>query len=266
MPAATNRHSWHMITAMTLRFSAAAALLAATLTAQTPAAPAPAKPRGGGQRLPDPIVVDDKTGFVSIFDGSLNNWDGDPQVWRVENNTIVGESTKENPLKRNTFLVYRGGKPKDFELKLEFRMNNTNSGVQYRSVELPEVGQWVLKGYQADMDFVNTHTGMLYEERGRGIMALRGQITLAEPGKHSRVIGQLQDGDQLKGYININGWNQFHIIARGNHLTHILNGKVTAMMIDDDPQNRSLEGLLGLQIHVGPPMKVEFRNLYLKTY
>jgi hypothetical protein len=236
-----------------------------TVVAQVPA-PAPAKPRGGGQRLPDAMVMDDRTGFVPIFDGTLKNWDGDPQVWRVENNTIVGETTKENPLKRNTFLVYRGDKPKDFELKLEFRMNNTNSGVQYRSVEMPEVGQWVLKGYQADMDFVNTYTGMLYEERGRGIMALRGQVTLAEAGKHSRVIGQLQGGDELKGYININGWNHFHVIARGNVLTHILNGKVTAMMIDDDVEKRSMEGLLGLQIHVGPPMKVEFRNIALKKY
>jgi len=210
--------------------------------------------------------MDDKTGFVSIFDGTLKNWDGDPKIWRVEDNAIVGETTKENPLKLNTFLIYRGDKPKDFELKLEFRMNNTNSGVQYRSVEMPEVGQWVLKGYQADMDFVNTHTGMLYEERGRGIVALRGQMTMAETGKHSRVIGQLQGGDELKGYININGWNQFHVIARGNLLTHVLNGHVTAVMIDEDVEKRSMEGLLGLQIHVGPPMKVEFRNLYLKKY
>jgi len=217
-------------------------------------------------KMPEPLVMDDKTGFVSIFDGTLKNWDGDPKIWRVEDNAIVGETTKENPLKLNTFLIYRGDKPKDFELKLEFRMNNTNSGVQYRSVEMPEVGQWVLKGYQADMDFVNTHTGMLYEERGRGIVALRGQMTMAETGKHSRVIGQLQGGDELKGYININGWNQFHVIARGNLLTHVLNGHVTAVMIDEDVEKRSMEGLLGLQIHVGPPMKVEFRNLYLKKY
>ncbi len=216
--------------------------------------------------MPDALVLDEHTGFESIFDGTLKNWDGDPKVWRAEDNVIVGETTKENPLKMNTFLIYRGDKPKDFELKLEFRMNNTNSGVQYRSVEMPDVGQWVLKGYQADMDFVNTYTGMLYEERGRGILALRGQMTHIEPGKNARVIGQLQDGAALKGYININGWNQFHVIARGNRLTHILNGHVTAVLIDDDTDKRSLEGLLGLQIHVGPPMKVEFRNVYLKKY
>lgn len=241
-------------------------LALALVTAVQIFAQAPPARQQRGQRLPDPIAIDDKTGFESIFDGTLNNWDGDPSIWRAGDGSIIGETTTENPLKMNTFLIYRGGKPKDFELKLEFRMNNTNSGVQYRSVELPEVGKWVLKGYQADMDFVNTYTGMLYEERGRGIMALRGQITVAEPGKHSRVIGNLADGNHLKGYININGWNQFHVIARGNTLTHILNGQVTAMMIDDDPERRSLEGLLGLQIHVGPPMKVEFKNIYLKKY
>ncbi|MFO0283882.1 MAG: DUF1080 domain-containing protein, partial [Acidobacteriota bacterium] len=112
-------------------------MIASTLPGQPPAGGPPpgAKPRGGGLRFPDPIVIDDKAGFEPIFDGTLKNWDGDPAFWRVENNTIVGETTTENPLKMNTFLIYRGDKPKDFELKLEFRMNNTNSGVQYRSVE-----------------------------------------------------------------------------------------------------------------------------------
>ena len=216
--------------------------------------------------MPDALVVDEHAGFESIFDGTLKNWDGDPKIWRAEDNTIIGETSKDNALKINTFIVYRGDKPKDFELKMEFRMNSTNSGIQYRSVELPEVGKWVLKGYQADMDFANTFTGMLYEERGRGIMALRGQMTYSEPGKNARVIGQLQDGDELKGYIKINGWNQFHVIARGNLLVHVLNGHVTSVMIDDDTEKRTLEGLIGLQMHVGPPMKVEFRNIFLKKY
>lgn len=217
-------------------------------------------------KMPDALVIDEHAGFESIFDGTLKNWDGDPKIWRAEDNSIIGETSKDNALKINTFIVYRGDKPKDFELKMEFRMNSTNSGIQYRSVELPDVGRWVLKGYQADMDFVNTFTGMLYEERGRGIMALRGQMTYTEPGKNARVIGQLQDGDELKGYIKINGWNQFHVIARGNLLVHVLNGHVTSVMIDDDTEKRTLEGLIGLQMHVGPPMKVEFRNIFLKKY
>ena len=245
-------------------------LLAFTFCAAALAQPPAGAPRPGGaprgMKMPDALVIDEHAGFESIFDGTLKNWDGDPKIWRAEDNSIIGETSKDNALKINTFIVYRGDKPKDFELKMEFRMNSTNSGIQYRSVELPEVGKWVLKGYQADMDFVNIFTGMLYEERGRGIMALRGQMTYTEPGKNARVIGQLQDGDELKGYIKINAWNQFHVIARGNLLVHVLNGHVTSVMIDDDTEKRTLEGLIGLQMHVGPPMKVEFRNIFLKKY
>ena len=98
----------------------------------------------------------------------------------MENEAIVGESTAEKQLKgNNTFLIWRGGQPKDFELKLEYRINSTNSGVQYRSVELPEVGKWVLKGYQADIDFQNTFTGQLYEERGRGFRHARSDDATA---------------------------------------------------------------------------------------
>jgi len=223
---------------------------------------------GGGMRGPQPIAFEDRTGFQPIFDGtSLKGWDGDPAYWRVENGTIVGESTEANPVKQNTFLIYRGGEPADFELKVEFRINSTNSGVQYRSVQVPpdaQTGKWVLKGYQADIDFANQFTGMLYEERGRQIVALRGQVgLLAEPQRGA--LGSTGTADELKQIIKVNDWNQFHVIARGGTLIHILNGRVTAILIDDEVKNRTLKGLLGFQIHVGPPMKVEFRNVYLKT-
>src|SRR5262245_49367120 len=164
--------------------------------------PPQGQPRGGGGRGPgiEALASDDHTGFESIFDGkSLKGWDGDPAFWRVENETIIGESTEEKPLKgNNTFLIWRGGQPKDFELKLEYRINSTNSGVQYRSVELPEVGKWVLKGYQADIDFQNTFTGQLYEERGRGFLAMRGQMTRLQEGK-KQVVGARGGGDDPKG-------------------------------------------------------------------
>jgi len=229
------------------------------------------QPRGGGQagggRGPgiEALAPDDHTGFESIFDGkSLKGWDGDPTLWRVENETIIGESTAEKPLKINTFLIWRGGQPKDFELKLEYRINSTNSGVQYRSVELTEVGKWVMKGYQADIDFQNTYTGQLYEERGRGFLALRGQATRLQEGK-KQVIANL-GGDDLKSLIKANDWNQFHIIAKGNSLTHILNGRLMAVAIDEDAKNRAMGGLIGFQMHMGPPMKVEFRNIWLKNF
>lgn len=248
----------------------AAALLTLPITqlrAQQSPGAAPNQPRGGAGRGTgiEALALDDHTGFAAIFDGkTLKGWDGDPAFWRVENEAIVGESTAEKPLKTNTFLIWRIGQPKDFELKLDYRINATNSGVQYRSVELTDVGKWVLKGYQADIDFQNTYTGQLYEERGRGFLALRGQMTHLQPGK-KQLIANLRSGDELKGLIKTNDWNQLHIIARGNKLTHILNGHLMAVAIDDDEPQRALGGLLGFQMHVGPPMKVEFRNLWLKN-
>jgi hypothetical protein len=234
---------------------------------QPPAGAPPAgAPRGPRGPLVEPMDFADQAGFTPIFDGtSLKGWDGDPTVWRVDAGAIVGETTAEKPLKANTFLIWRGGETKDFELKLEYRMNATNSGIQYRSAEAPEVGKWVLKGYQADIDFANQWTGQLYEERGRQFLALRGQATQVIEGKKARVIGTLESGDALKALIKSNDWNQVHIIARGNTLIHIVNGHVMAVVVDDDAKGRAMSGLLGFQIHVGPPMKVEYKNIVMKT-
>lgn len=229
----------------------------------------PPRGPGGGQGRGtgiEALAVDDHAGFESIFDGkTLKGWDGDPQFWRVEDGSIIGESTAEKPVKVNTFLIYRGSMPGDFELKVDFKMNSTNSGVQYRSIELPEVGKWVLKGYQADIDFANQFTGLLYEERGRQFLAPRGQMVHIGPGNKKRVIANLRNADELKATIKVNDWNTYHIIARGNRLTHILNGNLMSEAIDDDPAGRSMGGLLGLQMHVGPPMKLEVRNVWLKN-
>jgi hypothetical protein len=227
--------------------------------------------RGGGGQMsrPEPLALEDHVGFESIFDGrSLTGWDGDPAFWRAENGAIVGQSTPENPLKQNTFIIWRGGEPKDFELKVEYRLNATNSGVQFRSVQLPagaDIGKWVMKGYQADIDFANQFTGQIYEERGRGFLAMRGQATYVPDGGRPKVVGNLQQSaDELKALIKSDDWNQLHLIARGNTIVQILNGAVTSIVIDDDRANRSLGGLLGFQMHVGAPMKVEFRNVWLK--
>ena len=258
---------------------------------------------GGGGRGGAPIPFDNYTGFDRIFDGAtLTNWDGDTTFWRAEGGAIVGETTAEKPLSENTFLIYRGSEPDNFELKLEFKMNATNSGVQYRSRQLTgAVGKWVLCGYQADIDFANAYTGMLYEERGRpGFLAPRGTVQYAGPNDVKQgqcssgqpvaprgqgagraagdaaptppppaplrgQIGQVEDGEALKAIIKVNDWNQFQVIARGNTLIHLLNGHVTAVFVDDDQANRSMKGLIGVQLHVGAPMKVEFRNIYLKN-
>jgi hypothetical protein len=240
-----------------------------SVAAQPPTATPQGRGRGNAPRGADPLVLDDHAGFDAIFDGvSLKGWDGDPMFWRAENGEIVGESTPDRRLTQNTFIIWRGGEPGDFELKCEYRLNATNSGIQIRSVQLPagaDTGKWVMKGYQADIDYQNQYTGQIYEERGRGFLAMRGQAVYVADGARPRVIGNLQQSaDELKGIIKADGWNQVHLIARGNTITQILNGTVTSLVIDDDTKNRMLAGLIGFQMHVGDPMKVEFRNIWLK--
>jgi Domain of Unknown Function (DUF1080) len=254
-------------------------LAVAVATLHSQQAPTPdrgqARGRGGqGPRGAAPLVMDDRTGFEPIFDGAtLKGWDGDPAFWRVENGAIVGQSTPENAVKQNTFLIWRGGEPRNFELKVQFRINSTNSGIQIRSTHLAAGTQagdtkieskWVLKGYQADIDFGNQYTGQIYEERGRGFLAMRGQAVHVPDGAGPKVIGNLQNGDELKSIIKVNDWNQVHLIARGNTIMQVFNGTMTSIVVDDDTKNRALGGLIGFQMHTGPPMKAEFRNVWLK--
>ena len=226
-----------------------------------------AQQRGGGGAGRGAGVPDDSAGFEALFDGkSLANWDGEPGFWRAEDGCIIGETTAERTLKQNTFLIWRGGTVRDFELKLEFRLTEAaNSGVQYRSVVLPEVSKWAMRGYQADMDGANSYTGMVYEERARGFLAPRGTFNRLAENKTSKQIATLGEADALKAFIKTGAeWNQMHIIAKGNTLIHVINGHVMAMFLDEEPQGRVMEGLLGLQLHVGKPMKNEFRNVLLK--
>ncbi len=200
---------------------------------------------------------------MPIFDGkSLSGWDGDPKFWRAENGAIVGESTPDNPVTRNTFLIWRGGTLKDFELKTDFRMSGTNSGIQFRSREIPEVGKWVLGGYQADMDAGNTYTGGMAEERGRhNVMIRRGEMIRVTDDDDYKLLGMAADPDEIARSFVLNGWNTYHIIARGNLIIQILNGRVSAIMIDEAEKARAMEGVLGLQMHTGAPFKIEYRNL-----
>ena len=149
-------------------------------------------------------------------------------------------------------------------------MSATNSGIQVRSVQLPagpDIGKWVMKGYQADIDFNNQFTGQIYEERGRGFLAMRGQAVYVPDGGKPVVIGNLQQTpDELKALIKVNDWNQVHLVARGNTIMQILNGAVTSIVVDDDTKNRQLSGLIGFQMHVGDPMRVEFKNIWLKKF
>jgi hypothetical protein len=213
-----------------------------------------------------PVATNDESGFVSIFNGkTLAGWAGDTNYWRVENGELIGEVTPTNLLKQNSFIVWHGGETRDFELKVEYRISpKGNSGINYRSVMVTN-GPWTMKGYQADIDGKNQYTGQNYEEKGRTFLALRGQVARQVDGQLPEIIGTLGNTNELLSVIKTNDWNEYHLIVSGNVMTHILNGRVMSVVVDEDTANRKFDGLLGVQVHVGPPMKIEYRNFRLKT-
>ncbi|MGC1274356.1 MAG: family 16 glycoside hydrolase [Planctomycetaceae bacterium] len=206
----------------------------------------------------------DADGFMPIFDGkSLDGWDGNPELWSVEDGAITGRTTDENPIKANSFLVWRDGEVGDFELKLEYKIVGGNSGIQYRSKEMTDA-KWVIGGYQADFEAGDTYSGINYDERGRGILAQRGQKTRINDDGKPEVLETFADTKELQAKINKEDWNEYHVIADGFTFTHKINGHVTSIVVDDDESDREATGLLALQVHTGPPMTVQFRNIRLK--
>jgi hypothetical protein len=233
-------------------------------------------------RPPTPLDFDDHAGYVSIFDGqSLKNWDGDPAVWHVENGAIVGVSTKEHPV-GNTYIVYRGFEAKDFDLKLEIKVEgNGGSGIQYRSKtgvpwrlaesNLPSNLNWLLTGPQADIwapvsVLASIYTGQFYSENtSQGIVAWRGQVVNSSPGQWPRLVGNIGDRLALGGYVRNNAWNEYLIMARGGTFIHVMNGQLMAVYVDDDPASSNNQaGFVGLELE-GVPAKVSVRNVWIKT-
>jgi hypothetical protein len=229
-----------------------------------------------------PIQAKDaQDGFTPIFDGkSIQGWEFDPVYWSVKDGAIVGEITAATLLKNNTFIIWKGGELGDFELKVDYWISeNGNSGVQYRSDRYTEL-PYALKGYQADIDGANNYTGQNYEERKRTTLAYRGQRTQisAQPDgiaavggyvannawKGLALVNELGDRAALGNLIKNGEWNTIHIVAKGNVMKHYVNGTLMSEVEDADAKNRKLSGLFGFQVHVGPPMKVMFKNILLK--
>jgi len=222
--------------------------------------------------------------FISLFNGkTLEGWEGDDRLWRIENGTLIGELTPDSPLESNTFLIWKDGKPQDFELKLDFRITESgNSGVNYRSEQVDGI-PFALKGYQADIDGKNSYTGQNYEERKRTTLAYRGEKALirSQPNpeeagslganvknnawQNREILESIGNSDSLKTQIKSGDWNKCHLIIKGNRLQHYINGILMSEVIDNDTLNRESSGYLGLQLHVGPPMKVEYREIRLKN-
>jgi 3-keto-disaccharide hydrolase len=243
---------------------------------------------------PEPIDAKDYTGWAQIFDGkSLAGWDGNPEVWKVEDGAITAVSTAERRL-GTTYIIWRGGEPADFELKLEIKADSDiHSGVFYRgkvgpnplrpgapargaggatpprpqpSFAVPADPKWNVTGYSLDFDYARDNDGNIQDTGGRSETQIvwRGHVVRMEPGKRPRSIGSLGDRDALMEKIVSGDWNALHIIARGNQLTHIVNGQVMAILIDDDPDARKMKGVVALQIEQYGTGKINFRNIWLK--
>lgn len=216
------------------------------------------------------VAVESEDGFKQIFNGKdLSGWDGDANFWSVKDGAITGVTKTEPKLTHNTFLVYTGGDVSDFELRLSYRIVNGNSGIQYRSKVLSrgEFGP-IVGGYQADFEAGKTYSGILYEEKGRGILAQRGQKTVIkdEGDKHKvEVVGAVGKSEDIQAGIKNEDWNDYVVIAKGNHLQHFINGMPTVDVIDENAAKAAKSGVLALQVHVGPPMTVSFKNIRLKT-
>ncbi|MBI4662912.1 MAG: DUF1080 domain-containing protein [Verrucomicrobia bacterium] len=210
--------------------------------------------------------------FKPLFNGKdLSGWEGNPDLWSVKDGAITGVTKADPKLTHNTFLVYTGGPVSDFELRLSYRIVGGNSGIQYRS-KVVEQGKFgpIVGGYQADFEAGKTYSGILYEERGRGILAQRGQKTgiKADANDPNRpkieAVGSLGSSAEIQAKIKNEDWNDYVVIAKGNHLQHFINGVQTVDVVDEHKAKAAKSGILALQIHVGPPMTVQFKDIRIK--
>lgn len=213
---------------------------------------------------------------TQLFNGKdLTGWKGQPEFWSVKDGAITGQTTSAMPVKENTFLIWEG-EVGDFELTLKYKIVGENgkaegfgnSGVQYRSkIVKPEYS--VVSGYQADFEVGKTYSGILYEEKGRGILAMRGQkVVVGEGDKPNKpkleVTGEVGKSDEIQAGIHLGDWNEYKIIAKGGHLQHFINGMLTVDVTDNTAASAKT-GLLALQLHAGKPMTVQFKEMVLKT-
>lgn len=209
-----------------------------------------------------PAAKSDSDVTILYGGGDLSGWEGRADLWSAENGEIVGRTSDENPIDGNTFLIWKGGQPDNFELTAQFKIEGGNSGIQYRSKVIDEE-KFVVGGYQADIDYANKFAGILYEEKGRGILAQRGQkVTIGADGKKTAV--QFGDTDKLAEGIHPGQWNDFRVVANGNHLQHFINETMTAEVIDEQSEKAATSGVIALQIHRGPAMVVRFKNIKLR--
>lgn len=214
-------------------------------------------------------------GETQLFNGKdLTGWEGDAKFWSVQDGAITGATSPENPAKANGFIIWKGGEPSDFTLVLKYKMTPgdakkyTNSGIQYRS-KVIDAATFVVGGYQADLEYADTYSGILYEEKGRGILAKRGeQVVISQGEKPAKpkleVTGKTGDPKEIQAAIKKDDWNDYKIVAKGNRVQHFINGLLTADVTDNTAEAPKA-GVIALQIHAGAPMKIQFKDIVLTT-
>ena len=234
---------------------------------------------------PAPYDINEHTGYRPLFDGrSLSGWDADLSIWRVENGVMVGETLEGKP-KGNNYIVYREARTRDFDLKLQMKIEKGGGGgIQYRSVtgvpwtraqpsgQPPYDLRYMMTGPQADFWFPVTeraaaYTGQWYSENTmQGILAYRGQVTQALPGQSNRLVANIADKQALGGYVKVNEWNDYEIIARGPVMMHMMNGQLMSVFIDDNSDSvNNQPGLIGFEIE-SQPCKISVRNIWLRRF
>ena len=210
---------------------------------------------GGPPGSPSRLAADKL--FRSLFNGKdLEGWDGNPELWSVENGVITGKTTGPDQLTYNQFLIWRGGEVKNFILHAKIKVRGNNSGIQYRSRELPQNGKWSVGGYQCDVHPKTENNAMVYDEKGRGIIVRNGQDVVVDPEGQKWLVAERDPVE-----VDVAEWNEYTIVARGNHLIHRINGTTTINLIDHDEKFRSLAGLIAFQLHRGPAMTIQIKDV-----
>ena len=205
-----------------------------------------------------------ENGFESLFNGKdLTGWAGDPRRWSVRDGFIRGQTSEEYPLEGSTYLVWDRDKFKNFVLKFDFRVENGNSGLLYRGDRLDK---WRIDGYQVAIDNGDAISGRLWDSYERGLIAQTGEFIRMDKNGKRHIVGKVGFRDDMgkSGYYRPAAWNRCTVVARGNHVAHYVNGFQTIELIDDDPERRSLTGHIAFQLHQGPAMTVDFRNVRVK--
>jgi len=198
--------------------------------------------------------------FEPLFDGkTLEGWSGNEKFWSVKDGCITGQTTADNKTDGNTFLIWKD-KVSDFELRVKFKIVGGNSGIQYRSTDK---GNHVVNGYQADIASEDKYMGILYEEGRRGILAERGNKVEITAKGEKKVVGTTEDSAAILKEIKKEDWNEYVIIAKGNHLIQKINGHTTVDVTDNEKEKSAASGILALQLHAGPPMKIQFKDIEL---